>query len=305
MQFNLKEKHWIRYFFKPENDNTMKTNRFLIAGIVVLSLVATLTGILSDGGPGPYSYTSIRGEEVMIYGKGIYQHMSAEVAPQGIAQDYVTLFLGIPLLLISFLKARKGSLKWLFVQTGTLGYFLVTYLFYTAMGMYNALFLVFVALLGLSFFSFVQGLLSFKVEELPGRFKPAAPLKLAGIFLMVNTLGIALLWLSMVVPPLLDGSIYPAGLHHYTTLIVQGFDLGLLLPLAFVSSLLLLKRKPLGFLAVPIYLVFLSILMTALVGKIISIILAGGSAGPAIVIIPVFLLFSVSASILLIRNIKD
>lgn len=33
------------------------------------------------------------------------------------------------------------------------------------------------------------------------------------------------LWLGVVVPPLVDGSIYPKELQHYTTLVVQGFDL--------------------------------------------------------------------------------
>ena len=283
----------------------MKTKGILIAGIVVLSLFASLTGIFSDGGPGPWAHTSVRGEEVMIYGRGIYQHMSAEVAPQGIAQDYVTLFLGIPLLILSFLRARKGSLKGLYLLTGTLGYFLVTYLFYIAMGTYSKLFLVYAALLAMSFFAFVQSLLSFEVEALPSRFKPQTPVKLAGVFLIVNTLGIALLWLSVVVPPLLDGSIYPAGLHHYTTMIVQGFDLGLLLPLAFVSGWLFLKRKPLGYLATPVYLVFLSILMTALLAKIIAIMTGGESAGPALVIIPLFLAFSIFTATLLIRSIED
>jgi hypothetical protein len=45
------------------------------------------------------SYTSIRGQQVMIYGKGVYQHMSADVAPQGIAQNVVTPAIGIALLL--------------------------------------------------------------------------------------------------------------------------------------------------------------------------------------------------------------
>lgn len=271
----------------------------------MLSLIATLTGILSDAGPEPHTYTSIRGEEVMIYGQGIYRHMSEELAPQGIAQDFVTLFLGIPLLLLSFFKARKGSLKGLYLLTGTLGYFLVTYLFYLAMGTYSKLFLVYAALLGMSFFAFVQSLLSFEVERLPTRFKKETPVKMAGIFLIVNTLGISLLWLSVVVPPLLDGSIYPEGLDHFTTLIVQGFDLGLLLPLAFVSGWLFLKRRPLGFLGAPVYLVFLSILMTALVAKVIAIMMGGASAGPAIVIIPLFLVFSVVSVMLLIKGIKQ
>jgi hypothetical protein len=55
--------------------------------------------------------------------------MSAEVAPQGIVQDYVTLFLGIPLLFLSLFMANNGSLRGRFLLSGALGYFLVTYLF--------------------------------------------------------------------------------------------------------------------------------------------------------------------------------
>ena len=283
--------------------NTLKTNGLLIASIVVLSTFAALSGIFSNDGPGNYHHTSVRGEEVLIYGKGIYKDMAAKLAPQGIAQDYVTLFVGIPLLIFSFFLAKKGSLRGLFLLSGTLGYFFVTYLFYTAMVMYNALFLVFVALLGLSFFAFLQSLLTFNLENLPGKFSEKTPVKFAGGFLLVNTLGIALLWLSIVVPPLLDGTIYPAGLDHNTTMIVQGFDLGLLLPLAFIAGWLYIKRRPLGYLGGPVYLVFLCILMIALVAKIIAITLGGANAGPALVIIPVFLGLSITGTWLSLKNI--
>jgi hypothetical protein len=105
--------------------------------IALVATVATSMGIFSTGGPGNYEHTSIRGKVVAIYGKGLYKHMSAEVAPQGIAQDYVTLFIGVPLLLISLFLARSGSLKGRFWLAGTLAYFLVTYLFYTVRSMYN------------------------------------------------------------------------------------------------------------------------------------------------------------------------
>jgi len=57
--------------------------------IIIISIIATTSGILSRQGPGVYEYQSIRGENVTIYGKGLYQHMSSEVAVQGIAQDYL------------------------------------------------------------------------------------------------------------------------------------------------------------------------------------------------------------------------
>ena len=77
--------------------------------LTIISGIAAFTGISSDDGPGQFEYTSIRGEDVTIYGKGIYRHMSADLAIQGIAQDYFTLFIGIPLLLPGLRSARKNS----------------------------------------------------------------------------------------------------------------------------------------------------------------------------------------------------
>jgi hypothetical protein len=224
--------------------------------LVILSAIAAAMGIFSTGGPGPYPYQSIRGKEILIHGKGLYQHMSAEVAPQGIAQDYVTLFIGIPVLLFALLLAHKGSLAGRYLLAGTLGYFLVTYLFYTVMGMYNQLFLVYVALMGCSFFGFVLTLLSFDTITLRGHFGADTPIKTIGGFLIFNACAIGLLWLSIVVPPLVDGSVVPIQAEHYTTLIVQGLDLGILLPAAFVTGILLLRKRSIG------YLLHLSILFS-------------------------------------------
>lgn len=195
-----------------EHVTSMKNQKsitILTSVIIFLSAIAALTGILSSDGPGSFEYESIRGETVQIYGKGVYRHMSADVAPQGVAQDVVTLIVGIPLLVFSLLYARKGSLKGRFILVGTLVYFLVTYLFYLVMGMYNALFLVYTALLGTSFFALTATLFSFDLKDLPKSFTESVPVKSAGGFLILNAFLIALLWFEIVVPPLFDGSIIP------------------------------------------------------------------------------------------------
>lgn len=61
--------------------------------------------------------------------------MSADVSILGIAQDFVTLFTGIPVLLVSLNGTCKRSIRSRFVLRGSLGYFFVAYLFYTAMAM--------------------------------------------------------------------------------------------------------------------------------------------------------------------------
>lgn len=284
--------------------NQRKTISILVLCIVVVSAVAAIMGIVTDSGPGPYEYETIRGQMITIYGLGLYQHMSAEVAIQGIAQDYVTLIIGIPLLLISLFFARKGSIRGRFLLAGTLGYFLLTYLFYLVMAMINSFFLVYAFLMGASFFAFTLVMLSFKVNELPSLFSEKAPTKFSGGFLLFNGLAIAFLWLSIVVPPLIDGSIYPKEVEHYTTLIVQGMDLGLMLPLSIVSGILLFRKKTAGYLLGPVYLIFLSLLMTALTGKIIAMGINGYNIIPAIFIIPTFTIVAAICSASLLKNIK-
>lgn len=282
-----------------------KTVVMLGSGIVILSAIAAFTGIISSAGPGAYEYESIRGETVVIYGKGVYEHMSADLAPQGIAQDYVTLFLAVPLLILGMVWTGRGSLKGRFLLAGTLGYFLVSYLFYLVMGMYNFLFLVYVILTGLSFFACALTLLSFDAEALAERFSERTPVRFAGGFLIVNGVAIGVMWLGIVVPPLLEGTIIPPQAEHYTTLIVQGLDLSILLPLAVVSGVMFMRKRPLGYLLAPTYLVFLSILMTALIAKIIAMGVLGQNVMPAVIIIPVITIVSVSCAVLILRAIRN
>jgi hypothetical protein len=251
-----------------------KTISILVILIAVLSLAATMAGIFSDEGPGPY------------------EHQSMEMVPQGIAQDVVTLGAGIPLLLLSLYLARKGSIKGRILLSGIIGYFLVTYLLYMIMVMYNEFFLVYVALTVTSFFALFLVLLSLHYDNIAERFNDRLPVKFLGGFLIFVPLAIGALWLSIVVPHLLAGTI-PVELEHYTTLTVQGIDLGLLLPAVFVSGVLIIKKRPLGYLLAPVFLVFLSILMTALVAKLIGMSMVGVNVGPPLVVIPLILLTAI------------
>ena len=275
----------------------------IVLAIVVLAGAAAIIGIFWNYGDGPFIYQSIRGLDIEIYGKGLYYHMPSDVAIQGIAHDYVTLFIAIPLLLLSLIGYLKKSIRLQFLLGGVLGYVFVTYLFYTAMGMYNFMFLSYVALMGLSFFGLF--ILTRNLEQMNSyRFSEKTPAKAVGGFLMVNAVAIAFLWLGIVVPPLVDGTIYPEELNHFTTLIVQGFDLGLLLPIGFVAGLLLYRKKKPGYLYATIYLGFLSVLMTALTAKIVAMALSGVNVIPSIFIIPAFHIITILCAVFMMINIQ-
>jgi hypothetical protein len=281
------------------------TITILVIMIAIISSVTAGFGIFSDFGSGVFDYESIRGKTIEIYGKGIYQHMSADVAVQGIAQDYITLFAAIPLLIISLIGYRRQSIKAHFLLAGTLGYFLVTYLFYMTMGMYSIMFLPYVLLLGLTFFAFFLAMKQLGRLNIIELFTPETPYRFVGWFLIINSISIAILWFGVIVPPLIDGSVYPVELNHYTTLIVQGFDLGLLLPICFVAGVLLIRNSSEGYLYATPYVVFLSILMSALSAKIIAMAMNGVNVIPAIFIIPVINIITILCAFLMIRSIRS
>lgn len=276
----------------------------LVILIAVLAVIATLAGIYSTGGSGVYEYKSIRGQTVTIYGEGLYQHMSADVAIQGIAQDYVTLFIALPFLLFVLYRFRIQSLTGKYLLAGVLNYIFLTYLFYMNMAMFNSMFLVYVALTGLSFFALVLTLLTVETGQLTKIFNEKTPVKFIGGFLIFNAVIIALLWLGIVVPPLMDKTIVPVAVEHYTTLNVQAFDLSLFLPISFVAGLLLIRKSKFGYLIAPVYLVFLSFLMLALIAKLIAMAMEGVNVIPAIFFIPSIALVAIVCSIILLRNIK-
>ncbi len=172
------------------------------------------------------------------------------------------------------------------------------------MGMYNALFLIYAALLATSFFAFVLMMLSFEPRSLPGSFHENTPVKTTGGFLIFQCVAISIMWLGIVIPPLISGEIIPKQVEHYTTLIVQGLDLALLLPIGIVAGVLFIRERPFGYLMTPVYFVFLSLLMLALTSKVLAMRLLGQHVMPAIIIIPLFGIIAIICTLFIFNSIK-
>lgn len=275
--------------------------RLLILAIALLAIGVAAAPFVFTGGPGPSQHVSVRGDVVELYGYGPYRHMPADVAVQGLAQDLVTLLVAVPLLLVGLWLSRRGSRVGYFVLTGTVAYLFIQYFLYLAMATYNELFLAWVALLMLSAQALVR-LLLHGVGKF-GASSSASPgaRRYVGAFLIGSAVLIGLLWFSVLVPPLLDGRLYPDGLNHLTTMIVQGFDLALFLPPAILAGYYYLRGRPAGELLAPVYAVFLTLQMTALLAKIGWMTVVGADAGPALVIIPLLLFGAIAAALLSLR----
>lgn len=282
-----------------------KTITILVLCIAILALAASAYGIFSTQGSGQYEFKSVHGQVVSIYGKGLYKNDSVSIVAQGKAQDIVTLILGIPLLLISLNLSRKGLLKGRLLLTGTLGYFLYTYISYTFLWMYNPLFLVYVALMSMSFFAFALSMMSFEIKSIGTAFSPRLPVKFIGGFQIFFALVLSMLWLGMIVPTITKGTV-PTQLEHYTTLVIQGMDLGFIVPLAFISGVLLLKRENFGYLLSSVIIMKGLTMGTSLTAMIIGQAAAGIQMSLLeMALFPTFNLIIILCLILLLKNIND
>jgi len=227
----------------------MKNQRalsWMVPAVFVLALFAAGMGLFYQTPGRPYPYTNHRGEQVMLNGSGLYFYDTVSTAAQMQGNDLITLVVGLPLLAISAWLAFRGSLRGRLLLTGTLGFFLYTYMSMGMLTAYNALFLVYVVLFILSLYGFILCMLSFDLADLPRHFSPRLPRGwIAGVmFFGGGFLGLA--WLGRIGMPLLQNST-PA-LENTTTLVIQTMDLTLIVPLAFVAGILLLRRSPWGYL---------------------------------------------------------
>lgn len=286
----------------------MKYNRLislLVLCIVILSIFASVIGIFSNAGSGAHEIESFRGETVNIHGRGLYSDDSISIVAQGTAQDIVTLALGIPLLIVSLSMSLKGSLKGRLLLIGTLGYFLYTYISYVFLWMYNPMFIVYVILMSASFFAFTLSMMSVNTNNLSLSFNKKLPVKFLGGFQIFFAAAICLLWMSKIIPTITNGTV-PLELEHYTTLVIQGLDLGFIVPIALLSGVLLIKRKQFGYLLSSVIIMKFFTMGAAITAMIIGQYLVGVEMSIIeIIMFPIFSLFIFYCMILLLKNIDD
>jgi hypothetical protein len=248
--------------------------------IVLSTLIATLAiivaglGVFWQGEGQQSEFLTLRGETVTIRGQGLYQYETVSIAAQAVAQDVVTLLIGIPLLVVSMILFKKRSLRGKLLLTGTLAYFLYTYASFAFGAAYNILFLVYVSLFSLSLFAFIFALMEIDIPTLPKHFSSGLPRRTIAIFLFVVGSFLLFAWLGRIVPPLLANQ-PPLGLESYTTLIIQALDLGLVMPTAFLSGVLLWKENAWGYLLSSIVLIKGVTLALAVSAMAVNMLLAG------------------------------
>ena len=119
---------------------------------------------------------------------------------------------------------------------------------------FNRLFLVYVAILGLSFYALVGSVIHLHLDRLQASFSATTTARAVSVFLLLLGIVFYLLWLSEEIPALLTGKIpQSVTMANLPTNPVHVLDLALYLPAMIITAVLLWRRKLLGyFLALPL-----------------------------------------------------
>ncbi len=272
--------------------------------IIILALGASIWGILPGTGE-PFDFTSIYGENVEVNGSGLYKHDSISYTAQARAQDYVTIFLGIPLLAVSLILAGKNSFRGKLLLTGTLGYFLYTYISYCFLVSFNQLFLIYVSLFALSLYAFIYAFLELDVAAIKEHFTEKYPAKGIAVFLLIIAAMLVFMWSGKILPAM-DGKTAPAGLEIYTTLVIQAMDLALIVPAAVFAGIALLRKKAIGYALASIVVMKGLTMFTAVSVMAFVLYFTGADISPVeLIVFPVPAFINIFVTVVILRSVRQ
>ena len=225
----------------------MKSHILLSILIFLFVLVATSIGIFYQTPGAPIEYTTVRGEQAVTQGSGLYRYDPAWFAREGVVWDSINLFFGLPLFAGAIYLSQQDSLRGRLLLGGLLFYFFYVYLMATTGYAFNRLFLVYVAIFALSGVAFFLNLHGMDVARLPERVSSRFPRRLFIAFTFAMGFLLIFLWCGRILPNMAHDGLPPdvAGLN---TLVSHGIDLGMVVPLMLATGIILWRRSPWGYL---------------------------------------------------------
>jgi hypothetical protein len=221
-----------------------------------------------------------------IFLPSTYARETASWATQGVGQDWVNLLVTVPWLVICGAVVARGSRNGELLLGGALVYLVYSSLLYAFDVHFNSLFLLYCALLGLSFWTLAGCMLRLVRCDGTSTLAAEVPVRLTGGLLIGLAIVFYLLWLSEDVPALLRG-VAPASLAEVDlpTNPVHVLDLAIVLPAMLVSGVALLRRRVLGAGLAAVMLAFAVLMIVAIGGMMVVMHVLGLGSGlaPAIV----------------------
>ncbi|WP_422124507.1 hypothetical protein DHX103_06725 [Planococcus sp. X10-3] len=194
-------------------------------------LIAFMASIASSGG---------------LFIEGLYRDNALVVAAWR-GNDIVTLFIVVPMLLVSLFYSLQGSKKGRLFWMGSLWYMVYNYTFYLFGAAFNMFFLLYTALVVFSTFTLVFALVQTDAKEFSRSFSEKAPYKFISAFMLVFATLLGGMWIVLSLSFIFTGQVHVSiSQTDHPTAIVFAVDLILLIPSLAFSGVLLWQKKSWG-----------------------------------------------------------
>src|SRR3954447_7755192 len=221
----------------PARDHLPTRVLWLLVSAAVLGAVGSAVGLLTP--------------------RRVYGQETPALLEAAVAQDLVNLFLVVPLLLVLAPAAARGRLRCWLCLIGALAFTAYNYAIYAFSVHFGPLFLVWVAVLGLSFYSLAGCWAALDKRALQECFHTLR-CRLAAWFLIAAAVLFGFLWLREVAADLIEGRpSTSAQSWNVPTNPVHVLDLAIFLPAVAAGGVALLRGRGAGYGSAPGFLLFL------------------------------------------------
>lgn len=219
-----------------------------------------------------------------LFRSGHYNDAQVLVARYQV-QDLIMLTYAIPVLLVGLWRAGRGSLRGRVVWLGALTFMAYMWVTYALQVAFNEFFLGYVALVGLSLYTLIGGIVETDVDAVHERLSGRLSKRLyVGVFLGI-AVGLAGLWLSEIVPAILTGTtpglIEQFGHQGIETYVI---DLAVVVPALGITAAWLWWDRPWGYLCAGVMLVFAAVLAPNLTAITVIDVQTGVVMSPGMII---------------------
>jgi hypothetical protein len=195
---------------------------------------------------------------------------SAYLTAQAVGQDFISLFIVLPILIVTAFLAGRGSVRALLTWLGILVYLVYTYAIAAFAIRFNSFFLVYVALLGFSLYGLIAGLATADLSKIKSGFTERTPVKVISLYLAALVIVFYFLWLSEVIPALLLGNIPQSIQDNGTpTNFVHVLDMAWILPAFGIAAVSLWRKQALGYTLAGTLLSYTVLLILAILSMIL------------------------------------
>jgi hypothetical protein len=162
-----------------------------------------------------------------------------------LGNDWITLVIGAPLLVVSRLRAARGSTRGLLVWLGMMAYAVYNDAFHLFGAALNAFFPLYVAALVVAVVALMLSLAQLNVSAIVHSFHASAMVRAIGGSLAFIGIGLAVVWTGMWAAHICAGRPTPFDAEAFK--IVAALDLALMVPALISGGVLLWKRRPWGY----------------------------------------------------------